>query len=298
MSRSPLDVMVSGYASLDRSYRTSRIAGAAQTGLIAGTADPPLRDGGCGPNVARGLARLGFRAGLVTWLGDDPEGLAYRDRLLADGVDPLGTDVGSGETPRSLLLYDPAGEAACYFHPSAAASQRIGPELAAQVFDAHWLAISVGPAAVTRQLLDARGSAGPLAWSVKADAEAFSPVLCAELVRAELVCLNAAELAFVATQLDMDAARGASALRERGAGWVAITGGRAGWRIVSDAGEVSGAIEPAEVADPTGAGDAFFAGLLAARLRDLPPAEAGAYAAGVARQTLLAAAAAAGGREA
>ena len=291
MSRPPMEVVVSGYASLDRTYRTSRIAGAAQTGLIADTADPPLRDGGCGPNVARALARLGVRVGLVTWLGDDAEGLAYRDRVLGDGVDPLGMEVGSGETPRSLLLYDPAGEAACYFHPSAAASQRIGPELAAQVTDARWLAITVGPAAVTRKLLDARGSTRPLAWSVKADADAFPPALCAELVRGDLVCLNAAELAFVATQLDMDLEHGASALRERGAGWVAITGGRAGWHIVSDAGEVSGAIEPAEVADPTGAGDAFFAGLLAARLRDLPPAEAGAYAAGVARQTLLAAAA-------
>lgn len=289
MSRLPLDVMVSGYASLDRSYRTSRIAGAAQTGLITGTAEPPLRDGGCGPNVARALARLGVRAGLVTWVGHDPEGAAYRDRLLTDGVDPLGIEVGRGETPRSLLLYDPAGEAACYFHPSAAASQRIGPQLAAQAADARWLAITVGPAAVTRQLLDARGSTRPLAWSVKADVDAFPPALCAELVRADLVCLNAGEMAFVATQVGVDPQRGAAALRGQGAGWVAITGGRAGWRIVSEMGETTGAIEPADVTDPTGAGDAFFAGLLAARLRDLPPAEAGAYAADLARQTLLAA---------
>lgn len=296
MSRSPLEVVVAGYASLDRTYRTSRVAAAAQTGLIADTADPPLRDGGCGPNAARTLARLGVRVGLVTWLGDDGEGLAYRARLLAEGVDPAGIEVGSGETPRSLLLYDPAGEAACYFHPSAAATQRVGPELAAQVTDARWLAITVGPSAVTRDLLDSRGQGRPLAWSVKADVDAFPPDLCAQLARAELVCLNAAELTFVATQLGADPERGVDALREHGAGWVAITGGRAGWRIVSEAGETTGAIEPAEVPDPTGAGDAFFAGLLAARLRGLPPEQAGAYAAAVARQTLLATVA--GGRPA
>jgi len=287
MSDGGLGVVVSGYASLDRSYRTSRIAGPAQTGLLAGTAEPPVRDGGCGPNVARTLARLGVRTVLVTWIGDDLEGAAYRDRLVADGVESVGIEVGHGETPRSLLLYEPGGEAACYFHPSGAATQRIGPVLAAAVADAGWLAITVGPAGVTRQLLEARKTGGRLAWTVKADADAFPPDLCAELARADLVCLNGAELAFVASQLGLDSQDAAPALRRLGAGWVAVTGGRTGWRIVTDAEEVRGTVELAEVDDPTGAGDAFFAGLLAARLQDLPPSEAGAYAADVARRTLM-----------
>ncbi len=286
MTAAGLDVMTVGYASLDRAFRSARIAGPAQTGLLADTASPPLRDGGCGPNTARWLALFGLRSGLITWVGDDAEGIAFRDRLLADGVDPVGIELGAGESPRSLLIYDETGHAACYFYPGRSAEQVLSLELQQATAGATWLAITVAPEGVTRQALASRSGSDLLAWNVKADPDAFPPDLCARLCTARVVCLNDAELEFVLTQLGARPADGVGELLRRGAEWVVVTRGRDGWSIHTRDGTVQGPAELAEVKDATGAGDAFFAGLLAARLRGAEAAQAGAQAATTSRRAL------------
>lgn len=278
----PVEVVVSGYASIDEAYTVSRLAGAAQTGILSGPVRPDARTGGCGPNTARALARLGVRSGVVTWLGDDPQGHAFLAGLEEAGVDVTGVEVGHGPSPRSLLIYDPNGDAACYFHPSGSAAQQVTPALEAQLAQAGWLAVTVGPRALTAQLIDRRGGATRLAWNVKADPDAFPLELCGRLIAADLVCLNRGELAFLADALDLASANEPMQLVERGARCVVLTRGGQGYAVATTEGLVERPVREITAHDPTGAGDAFFAGVLAGLVRGEPPvvaAEAGARAA-------------------
>lgn len=284
-------VIVSGYASIDEAYTVSRLAGAAQTGIIFGSVRPDTRPGGCGPNTARALARLGVTSGVVTWLGDDPQGRAFLSGLEVVGVDVTGVEVGHGPSPRSLLIYDPNGDAACYFHPSGSASQQISPALLQQLAHAQWLAITVGPRPLAEQLLDGRGPATRLAWNVKADPNAFPPELCRRLIAADLVCLNRGELAFVADALQLASAAGPMILVERGARCVVLTRGADGYSVATADGIVERTVEAMAEADPTGAGDAFFAGVLAGLVRGQGPVEAAAMGAQTAADFLAARAA-------
>ncbi|MBA3875516.1 MAG: hypothetical protein C0498_01040 [Anaerolinea sp.] len=290
-----LDAVVSGYASLDEAFRASHHAGGGETAILRGPVHPTAGRGGCGPNAALALARLGLRSGLVTWLGDDPDGRAYFDHLRAAGVDLTGVEVGHGRSPRSLLIYDPDGAAACYFHPSRSAEQRLSQALRAQLAEVGWLAITVGPASVTQSLLDAAAPDTRLAWNVKADRAAFPPELVRRLIRSEVVCLNEAELAFVARQVGNGFAASSEALVDVGAGCVALTMGRRGYRLVSRDEQLTETVEPIEASDPTGAGDAFFAGFLAALIRGASLRDAGRQAAALAAELLRSRPTAAGG---
>lgn len=287
MADDRLQVLVSGYASLDEAYTASRLAGASQTGVLSGAVRPAPRHGGCGPNAAKVLAGLGVRTGVVTWVGNDREGRAFVEALIRSGVDVTGVEVGEGASPRSLLIYDASGEAACYFHPSGSASQRVGPELGRLVAAVPWLAITVGPAALSQALLGARGSATRLAWSVKADPAAFPPELCRRLVTADVVCLNQRELGFVADVLGLRPDLRPEHLLEHGAGCVVLTRGRAGYLVAASGLSAECAVEPVEAVEPTGAGDAFFAGLLAGVVHGDDPTSAAKRGAAAAREYLL-----------
>jgi 2-dehydro-3-deoxygluconokinase len=282
-----VEILVSGYASVDESYHSSRLAGAAQTGVLTGPVRPEGRPGGCGPNTARVLARLGMRAGVVTWLGDDPQGRAFVTGLAELGVDVAGVEIGPGPSPRSLLIYDPDGDAACYFHPSGSARQRVSAGVLDRLRDASWLAITVGAPELTEQLLAHRALGTRLAWNVKADAHAFPPVLCERLIHADLVCLNHGELAFLADALGMKPSAKPPDLLARGARCVVLTRGASGYAVTTADGTFEGRVEPVTADDPTGAGDAFFAGFLAAVLRGAAPLDAAAAGARAARDFLM-----------
>ncbi len=241
MSR--IRVVVSGYTSVDTRFVTSALPRPGETALLDGQVLPPPRWGGCAPNTALWLERLGVHAALVAWLGDDEEGRLYRSVLEDAGVDLRAVEMGPGPSARAWLVQDAAGEAMCFFHPAGSESQ--GAETVAPLADdAEWLAVTVGPARLTSSLLDMFGGTH-LAWNVKADA---------------LALRRPAE---------------ADDLLDRGAGLVALTRGREGALLAWSDGRVELAQEAIPVSDATGAGDAFFAGLLAALVEGAAPADAG-----------------------
>src|SRR3970040_2638722 len=89
--------------------------------MIDQTAPEPPR-GGCGPNVAVGLSRLGISAGVAMVVGDDPEGREYVRALQAEGVDTRHVHVvPGGRTPRTYLFVPPEGPTSLFFDPGAAA---------------------------------------------------------------------------------------------------------------------------------------------------------------------------------
>jgi ribokinase len=271
-------VVVSGYTSIDTSIRTATVPRPGETAVVTGDVVPPPRWGGCAPNVALWLRRLEVPTALVGWLGDDPEGRDYRDVLATAGVDLRGLETGEGSSPRSFLIYPTGGDTLCLFHPSGSERQRFDD--ASLVGKAGWVAVTVGPEGLTRSVLDAFGSrlaAGEvrLGWDVKADRHAFSPDLVERLAGADLVCLNRAETAYVGEALGLGRAAEPEDLLGRGARAVALTRGPAGARVVWEGGREELQPEPESWPDPTGAGDAFFAGMLAGLSRGEPPPNAG-----------------------
>jgi ribokinase len=270
-------VLVAGYTSLDSAFVTETLPRGGETSILEGDVLPPLRWGGCAPNVALWLRRLDVPVALVAWLGDDDAGHRYRDRLESAGVDLRGLSVGPGSSPRSLLVYPRNGEGFCLFHPSGADDQVF--EAGALIDEAGWIAMTVGAERLTRSLLEVlepalAGGRTRLAWDVKADRRAFPPDLVARLARAHLVHLNREETAFVGQALGLGRSVEPEDLLERGAAVVALTRGRDGATVVWAEGRRDLPAEPVDVPDPTGAGDAFLAGMLAGLRRQKSPPQA------------------------
>src|SRR5688572_22084978 len=123
-----LDVLVSGYASIDTVYRACAPPRVGSTSLLRGPVVSPPRCGGCGPGAATALARAGCRVGLLTWLGADAAGQACLRDWTAAGIDVAGVLVAAEQaSPRCFLFYDPDGGATCYYHPSGSAELRLTP---------------------------------------------------------------------------------------------------------------------------------------------------------------------------
>lgn len=284
MTDSP-DVVVAGYASIDFVWRSTSTPAPNRTAILTGPVDPDPHFGGCAPIVAMQLARQGQRVGLVSWLGDDAYGRAYCAELESTGVDTTAMVFASGQaSPKTLLIYDPAGGTTCCFHPSGSGTHTVDAVAARQIDHARALAITVGPAQLSSALLELLPKSALLAWDVKADAEAFPLELRARLLRqAHVITLNRGELAFVADaagvrNLVSDEDWLLQRIRDAAAGVVAITSGETGVRVIWPDGDVRIPADPLVEVDPTGAGDAFFAGLLGATLRQLDPDMAGRVA--------------------
>ena len=281
-----VDVLVAGYASIDVAFRASAPPQAGATALLQGPVAPAWRCGGCGPGAAAVLARAGCRVGLITWLGNDGEGRACLQAWTDAGIDRRGVVVAPSQaSPRSFLFYDPAGSATCYYHPSGSATLRLNAAGRDLLAGARALAVTVGPAALTEELLAARRSDQPLAWNVKADADAFPLAIRRRLVQeAAVICLNRDELPFVAAALsssapgEVDERALIAAIVHGGGGFVVVTAGAAGCRVASPGGMVDVPANPVQVADPTGAGDAFFGAFVAAWLGGTDAAGAAAAA--------------------
>jgi ribokinase len=273
MNRARVRVVVCGYTSVDTRFVTDALPQPGETAILGGDVVPAPRWGGCAPNVALWLERLGLHAALVAWLGDDEEGRTYRSVLADAGVDVSTVEAGEGASPRAWLVHDANGDAVCLFHPSGAATQR-AEGARAFVAEAEWLAVTVGPNTLTRTLLDAFVGTS-VAWNVKADRRAFPPDIVARLAASDVVALNRSEKAFLGEALGLRRAAEPEDLLARGAGVVALTHGREGAEIKWPHGHIELAQEAVPVTDTTGAGDAFFSGLVAALADGAGPEAAG-----------------------
>lgn len=267
--------------------------------------------GGAESNTAIGLARLGVPTAWVSRVGDDAYGRLITRELRAEGVEVL-VDVDAVAPTGSMLKelhagrprrvrYQRAGSAASRLTPAHvdAVSARI---TAADVVHLSGItpALGPGPAAVVERAVELARSAGTevsfdvnhrtALWS----AQEAGPVLAGTAARADVLFAGPEEAAMLLTgagagtenhpvPTDPDAAAAcARRLCELGAGTVVVKLGALG-SVAAQGGRVWVApTHPVDAVDTVGAGDAFVAGFLAARLagQDVPRSLAQGNAAG------------------
>jgi sugar/nucleoside kinase (ribokinase family) len=225
------------------------------------------RHGGCGGNVAMGLARLGHRPRLVASVGPDFAGSPYERALRDAGVD-LSHLVRDGErgTARAIMVSDPEGRQLILYDEGA-----MPATVEAKPVRANIGMFSPGEFRAYPKLMDA------------CDVSVFDPgqemnhrpmaetLACVE--RADIVICNRAEADRI-----VPAAGGLAALTARLTAFIVTdregqtihtsAGARAGAGARGGEGEGKGKATlrspaaPAEMVDPTGAGDAFRAGFI------------------------------------
>ena len=218
--------------------------------------------GGAGANTAAWLAHLGADVVLAARVGDDPAGRAAADDLRAAGVAPrLAVDAGA-PTATVVVLLD--GDRTMLSDRGAAA--RLSPADLPDLAGADHLHLSgyvlLDPSSRDAGLaaLAAARAAG-LSTSVDPQAApALTPAFRDWVRGVDLLLPNAAELAAYG--------------EPDGVGAVAVTDGARPARWIDAGGVVAVRPEAVPVVDPTGAGDAFDAGVLVARLSGEGPAEA------------------------
>ena len=228
--------------------------------------DLDIRRGGCGANIAYGLAALGQRPFLVAAVGDDFDELGYRDWLTESGVDCSYLCVSETlHTARCTITTDDSHAQIVTFYAGAMADARkidLGA-LSEEVGGIDLVLIGPDdPEAMLRhtEVCRERGidfAADPsqqLAW-------ADGDLICQLIDGAAYLFSNDYEAALIERKTGWSAADVQAHVRTR-----VVTHGADGVRVYpADGDEIFvKAIEGVIAVDPTGVGDSFRAGFLAA----------------------------------
>jgi sugar/nucleoside kinase (ribokinase family) len=251
---------------------------------LARASDTPaavsLSGGGAGANVAAWLAELGVPVTLVARVGDDAAGRDARADLTRRGVDVRAAVDPERPTGTCVVLVEPGGERTMLPDRGAnlALAARDVPDgvLAApgHLHLSGYALLDPGPRAAALHALAAARGAG---MTISVDPASAAPLAAAGpevvlgwLAGVDLLLPNRDEAAVLTGREDpVEAAL--ELARTSGAREVVVTCG-AGGSVWTDGSRVKrAAAAPAAVVDTTGAGDAFAAGLLAARRAGLGP---------------------------
>lgn len=224
--------------------------------------------------VATAASRDGARAGLCTWLGDDAGSRLIEEHCRSEGIDlsPAQRHPGRGAGITVVLNFD--GDRAFVTHPPAAWGR---PDLGyrLETLRRHrpdWCYLHPGQDAL-RFLREARALGTRIALDVNREeivADAEHVLACAAL--ADVFLPNEDELLRLTGAGTFEAAAAAATWGPA----VVVKRGERGAAVLGPEGvtEVSAGLQPVQVRDRTGAGDAFAGALLSAICRGAPIAEA------------------------
>ncbi len=266
---------------------------------LAHASDTPaqvrLTGGGAGANVAAWLAWAGAPVVLVARVGDDAAGREAVAALRGRGVDVRAAVDAGRPTGTCVVVVEPGGERTMLPDRGANLGLAAG-DVPGDVFGAGghlhlsgYALLDAGPRAAALHALALARAAG---MTVSIDPASAAPLAGAGidaalgwLAGADLLLPNRDEASVLTGCEEPGAA--ARALAERtGAREVVVTCGADGAVWTDGVRVLRAPAAPAEVVDTTGAGDAFAAGLLAARREGLEPEAALARAAAVAARAL------------
>jgi ribokinase len=247
---------------------------AAASGPLARGSDTPARvrfaGGGQGANVAAWLGALGAPVAFVGRVGDDAAGREAVAALAALGVDVHVAVDGTRPTGCCVVIVEPGGERTMLPDPGANDAPAVLPDGLLETGDhlhvAGYALLREGSRRGALAALEAAGAAGATTSLDPSSAALLDRRSFAGL-RVDLVRANLDE---VRALTGGDDPRGLLPLGAE----VVVTLGSGGAVWTDGAREERVSAEPAQVVDTTGAGDAFVAGLLAARAQGAEPRDA------------------------
>jgi sugar/nucleoside kinase (ribokinase family) len=228
---------------------------------------------------ASAAARLGVPTVLCAVVGDDPFGRMIRDRLQQDGVDVGDLSIHPDRaTAVAFVAYASTGERSFVFHVRDAAAAELRPaDLGSRPEETDWLHISGSSLALGTPLAETtieavsrvRLAGGRVSVDPNIRAEASSQAVMSSIrsVVQQADVLFPSEGELDALGLDEAELLAAGAV-------ICTTLGAKGARIRSVELDVQVPAPAANEVDPTGAGDIFAAGYVAATLRGASPVDA------------------------
>jgi 5-dehydro-2-deoxygluconokinase len=235
--------------------------------------------GGSSANIAAGLVKLGCKAALVTSVSDDAVGWYCLNQLDAYGVDRQHVNSIRGEQRTSLAVYETRVKEhqSVIYRNNAADFQMSVKDVEAIDFTAHGALITAGTVfaaepsrtAAFRAFELAHDAGLPIIFDVDyrpyswPSAQVAEEVLSKAGAMADIVVGNDEEFGFMAGDITKGLEK-ARALSRASAAIVVYKMGPDGAVTFADSQEIKTGIYPAEALKPTGAGDSFMAGLLAA----------------------------------
>lgn len=290
----PVDVLGIGDALVDLSTHASQLP--PRGGNIWSTA-VRLSPGGTTANVAANAAKLGVRSGFVGCVGDDPYGQYIVSEFEKVGVDTHGITVRQGAfTGIVLAIIDDEGERTFIACAKGAAHTVLSAE------DLQGLDYSTIPVIHTSGVcLVEEPSRSSLLGALEQSKRAgcliyYDPNLRLEgkffpdaLRRAQLTAISMADVVLIGDE-EMELLYGGKTfpesvehIRKEGGKTVVVKQGKQGATVYSDTGEIiSCPALKVPVVSTAGAGDAFDAGFIVARLRSIDLHDALVYACAVA----------------
>lgn len=288
------DCVVVGSCVVDVIARPVPLRAAIGRGALVDTEPLVLTTGGIVSNAAITLARLGMRSAAFTYLGDDEWAEVIRRRLAAEGVDTsaVATNAERG-TSASVVLVDGAGERS--FLHYAGAHRLLDKAAMLERLDlfARSQAMLIGYYPLFTRMLDdlpeviaaIRETGCLTALDAAGDGGTMEP-LARVLPHLDFYVPSWKEAShqtgLAKPQAMIEAYRSAGAR-----GFVGIKCGERGAVVsprVGEVLEVPAVAPPGPVVDTTGAGDAFYAGLLTGILRGMTAYDATLFAAAAGAQ--------------
>jgi sugar/nucleoside kinase (ribokinase family) len=264
-------IAISGYASLDYDIGLASAPQPNHTVVVTNRASAWPRPGGSPIYVGAAIQRAGgLDVSLITWLGADLAGSDYVRHLASLGLTTEGVARSLDATPICILAYAPGGACYCFYEAHASAEAEYNAAQLASIEAADWVCLTVQPAAAARAALERISKRQYLVWAVKGDPAAFPEKLRRDLAaRADLVVHSLAERDFVAPYLATTPGRPDRLVVE--------TLGAAGATLTTRGRTFRAPIEKSKrvkTNDPTGAGDTFLGGLIAALVAKRDPVAA------------------------
>lgn len=253
-------IAITGHASLDHVAMLDDAPGAGRTTtILRRPRDAWPRLGGSPAYVAAALVGAGLPDAFpVCWIGSDAEGADYRAQLARRNIPDAGVAiVDRMRTPVAVLAYEPDGGCICLYDPGSAEGSALSQRQRELLSASDWVCVTVGPRSATEAAMDCIGDDTGLAWVVKNDPRSMPIALAARIAaRADLIIASKAERAFLHEAISATMLRPETIVIE--------TQGGSGAMLTREGKETFVDALTIEVGDPTGAGDTFAGGVIAA----------------------------------
>lgn len=259
-------IVITGYASLDHAVMLGGDIAYGRTVTITGRPERDWPRLGGGPAYVATAIRGIYEGPVlpVSWVGDDALGAFYAAGLEDRGLSAEGiVRLTGARTPVSILAYNPAGDCACLYDPGFSGDLSLQETQRRQIQAADWICITIGPSGVTEEVVETIRDDQSLAWIVKDDPHALPRSLATRLaLRSDVIFCNERERRF----LNEAMAQGERYAHQRCRLIIETRGGQ-GAQFDDGNGSVFVPATAMAVSDPTGAGDSFAGGVLAALLK-------------------------------